>query len=103
MHGDGAPSRRVFGSNATRASSAPITRRPALRRSWRGCRARLRLYYNRRTVVDHFEQLDHVLVTHPHAPVTGGRADLVFVFSAMNVDEAVARIRIVFVQAIEPQ
>jgi len=64
---------------------------------------RSRLDYNRRTVVDHVEQFDHVLVPHPHATVTRGRADFVLVFGAMNVDEPVARIRIVFVQAIEPQ
>ena len=53
--------------------------------------------------LDHFEQFDHVLVTHPHAAVTRSRADFVLVFGAMNVDEAVARIRIVFVQSVEPQ
>jgi hypothetical protein len=62
-----------------------------------------RLDYNRRTLIDHFEQFDHVLVTHPHAAVTRSRADFVLVFGAMNVHEAVARIRIVLVQSIEPQ
>ena len=52
---------------------------------------------------DHFEQFDHVLVTHPHAAVTRSRADFVLVFGAMNVDEAVARIRILLVQSVEPQ
>ena len=61
------------------------------------------LDYNRRTRVDHFEQFDHVLVTHPHAAVTRSRADFVLVFGAMNVDEAVARIRILVVQSVEPQ
>ena len=61
------------------------------------------LDYNRRTLIDHFEQFDHVLVTHPHAAVTRSRADFVLVFGAMNVDEAVARIRIVLVQSVEPQ
>ena len=62
-----------------------------------------RLDYNRRTLIDHFEQFDHVLVTHPHAAVTRSRADFVLVFGAMNVDEAVARIRIVLVQSVQPQ
>ena len=62
-----------------------------------------RLDYNRRPLIDHFEQFDHVLVTHPHAAVTRSRADFVLVFGAMNVDEAVARIRIVLVQSVEPQ
>jgi len=72
--------------------------------SWtRASVLRSRLDYNRRTVVDHVEQFDHVLVPHSHATVTRGRADFVLVFGAMNVDEPVARIRIVFVEAIEPQ
>ena len=58
---------------------------------------------DRRTLIDHFEQFDHVLVTHPHAAVARSRADFVLVFGAMNVDEAVARIRIVLVQSVEPQ
>ena len=58
---------------------------------------------DRRTFIDHFEQFDHILVTHPHAAVTRSRADFVLVFGAMNVDEAVARIRIVLVQPVEPQ
>src|SRR4029077_14579667 len=62
-----------------------------------------RLYYNRRTLIDNFEQFDHVLVTHPHATVTRSRADFILVFGAMNVDVAVARIRILLVQSVEPQ
>ena len=62
-----------------------------------------RLDYHRRTLIDHFEQFDHVLVTHPHAAVTRSRADFVLVFGPMNVDVAVARIRIVLVQSVEPQ
>ena len=62
-----------------------------------------RLDYNRRTLIDHFEQFDHVLVTHSHAAVTRRRADFVLVFGAMNVHEAVARIRIVLIQSVEPQ
>ena len=65
--------------------------------------SRSRLDYNRRTLIDHSEQFDHVLVTHPHAAVTRSRADFVLVFGAMNVHEAVSRIRIVLIQPIEPQ
>jgi len=61
------------------------------------------LDYNRRTLIDNFEQFDHVLVTHPHATVTRSRADFILVFGAMNVDVAVARIRILLVQPVEPQ
>jgi hypothetical protein len=56
-----------------------------------------RLDYNRRAFIDHFEQFDYVLVAHPHAAVTRRRADFVLVFGAMNVDEAVACIRIVLI------
>src|SRR5438067_1300810 len=66
-------------------------------------RFKSRLDYNRRTLVHHFEQFDHVRVTHPHAAMTRGRADFVLVFGAMNVDEAVSRIRILLVQSVEPQ
>ena len=66
-------------------------------RATRASRLQSRLDYNRRTLVDHFEQFDHVLVTHPHAAVTRRRADFVLVFGAMNVDEAGARVRIVLI------
>ena len=61
------------------------------------------LDHNWRTLIDHFEQFDHVLVTHPHTAMARGRADFVLVFGAMNVNEAVARIRIVLVQPVQPQ
>jgi hypothetical protein len=60
------------------------------------------LDYNRRAFVDHLEQFDHVLVTHPHAAVTRSRSDFVLVFRSMNVNETVARIRIVLVEPIQP-
>lgn len=60
----------------------------------RASRLQSRLDYNRRALIDHFEQFDHVLVTHPHAAVTRRHADFVLVFGAMNVDEAVARVRV---------
>ena len=62
-----------------------------------------RFDYNRRALVDHFEQFDHILVAHPHAAVTRGRADFVLVFGAMNVNVTVTRIRVVLVQSVEPQ
>src|SRR5215471_6981433 len=62
-----------------------------------------RLDYNRRTLIDHFEQFDYVFVTHPHAAVTRSGPDFVLVLGPMNVDEAVARIGIVLVQSVEPQ
>src|SRR4051812_11163689 len=86
LHGDGARPRRFFSSQRDEAS-----------------RLQSRFDDNRRTLIDYREQLDHVLVTHPHAPVTGSCADFVLVFGAMNVDIAVARIRIVLVQSVEPQ
>jgi len=61
-----------------------------------------RFDYNRRTLIDHFEQFDYVLVAHPHAAMTRGRPDFVLVFGAMNIDEAVACIRVQLVQTVEP-
>jgi len=61
------------------------------------------LDYNRRTLIDHFEQFDHVRVTHSHAAMTRSRADFVLVLGAVNVDETVARIRIPLVQSVKPQ
>ena len=53
-----------------------------------GVKLESRLDYNRRALIDHSEQFDHVLVTHPHTAVTRSRADFVLVFGAMDVDEA---------------
>ncbi len=61
------------------------------------------LDYNRRTLIDHFEQFDHVRVTHSHAAMTRSCADFVLVLGAVNVDETVARIRIPLVQSVKPQ
>ena len=52
--------------------------------------------------VHQIEQLDHVRVQHPDAAAAGRRADLAFVFGAMNVDVAVARIGILLIQSVEP-
>jgi hypothetical protein len=61
-----------------------------------------RVNRNRRAFLDEVEQLDDVVVAHANAAVTIGRADLVLVFCAMNVDEAVARIGIVFFETVQP-
>src|SRR5206468_2980157 len=61
------------------------------------------LNHNRCTLIHQFEQFDHVRVTHAHAAMTRRRADLVLMPGAVNIDEAVARIRVVLVQSVEPQ
>ena len=63
----------------------------------------LRVNRNRRAFVDEVEQLDHVVVAHANATVTIGRADLVLVLRAMDVDEAVAGIAIVFFETVQPK
>ena len=60
------------------------------------------LNYDRRALAHQIEQFDYIRITHPHATAAGGRADLVLVFGAMNVDEAVACIGILLVQSVEP-
>ena len=59
-----------------------------------------RFDYNRRTLIDHFEQFDYVLVAHPHAAMACSRADFVLMFGAMNVHVAVAGIRILLVKSV---
>ena len=105
MHGDGAPPRRFFSSRRDEDVAAPITHFASFRiaSSTRLNFSKSRLDYNRRPLIDHSEQFDHVLVTHPHAAVTRSRPDFVLVFGAMNVHEAVARVRIVLIQSVEPQ
>src|SRR6266581_1234221 len=63
----------------------------------------LRFNHNGRALVHEFEQFDHILVTHPYAPVTRGLADFVLVPGTVNIDEAISRIGIVPVQPVEPQ
>jgi len=63
----------------------------------------LRVNRDRRTFVHKVEQLDHVVVAHANATVTIGRADLVLVLRAMDVDEAVAGIAIVFFETVQPK
>ncbi len=61
-----------------------------------------RLNYNGRALVDKIEQLDYVRVPHPDATAAVRCANLVLVFGAMNIDEAIARIGILLVQSVEP-
>ena len=56
--------------------------------------------YNRRTLIDHFEQFDYVLVAHPHAAMARSRADFVLMFGAMNVHVPVAGIHILLVKSV---
>ena len=61
-----------------------------------------RLDHNRRALVHDFEQFDYVCVTHPHTAKARSRTDFVFVSRPMNVDETVARIRILLLQSVQP-
>src|SRR5438552_12257558 len=49
------------------------------------------------------EQFDYIRIPHSHTTTAGGRANLVLVFGAMDVDVAVACIGILLIQAVEPQ
>jgi hypothetical protein len=60
------------------------------------------LDYNRYALVHQIEQLDYIRVPHPDATAAVRRADLVFVFGAMDIDEAVARVGILLVYSVEP-
>ena len=55
------------------------------------------LNYNWRALVHEIEQFDHVRIPHPDTTAAVWRADLVLVFRAMDVDEAVACIGILLV------
>jgi len=55
-----------------------------------------------RAFIDKIEQLDHVRIAHPHASMARWVADFVLVFGTVNVNEAVARVRVVLIQAIKP-
>ena len=52
--------------------------------------------------IDKIEQLDYVRIAHPHASMARWVADFVLVFCPVNVNEAVARVRVVLIQAIKP-
>ncbi len=68
-------------------------------RSW----ANLRFNDDGRPVIDQIEQFNDVGVAHSNAAMTCWAADFVLVFCAVNIDEAVARVGIVFFQSLEPQ
>jgi len=53
------------------------------------------LNHDRRVFIDEIEQFNYVRVAHSNATVAGWPADLVLVLGAMNVDEALARVRVV--------
>ena len=55
------------------------------------------------TFIDEIEQLDYVLIAHSHASVARRVADLVLVLGAVDVNETVARVGVVLIQAIKPQ
>jgi hypothetical protein len=55
-----------------------------------------------RVFIDKIEQLDYVRIAHPHASMARRVADFVLVFCPVNVNETVARVRVVFIQAIKP-
>src|SRR6266513_1020837 len=58
---------------------------------------------DRRPIIDQIEQFNYIGAAHPNAAMARWAADLVLVFCAVNVDEAVARVGIVLFQSIEPQ
>jgi len=60
------------------------------------------LNYDRRAFIHEIEQFDYIRVPHSNAAAAVGGADLVLVFGAVDVDEAVACICIVLVQSVEP-
>jgi len=61
-----------------------------------------RLNFNRRALVNEIKQLDYIRVPHSDATAAVRRADLVLVFGAMDIDEAVARVGILLVCSVEP-
>ena len=49
------------------------------------------------------EERNQIGVLHPDATVTGRLANLLFVVRTVDVNEAVARVGVVFLDAIEPE
>jgi hypothetical protein len=58
---------------------------------------------HRRLFVYQIKQLDDIGVCHANAPVAGRLANLILVVCAMNIDVAIARIRIVLLKAVQPE
>lgn len=56
-----------------------------------------------RVFINEIEQVDDILIPHPNAAVAGGLTDFVFVFRAVDIDKAVARVRIIFFETVEPK
>ena len=67
-------------------------------------RSRGPLFFNeyRCAVIDEIKQLNDVRIAHPNAPAAVGAANLVFVFCAVDVNEALASVGIVVVQSVQP-
>ena len=63
----------------------------------------LRANRDRRAFLDEVEQLDHVVVAHANTTVAIGRADLVLVPRAVDVNKAVTRVGIVFFETVQPK
>ena len=55
-----------------------------------------------RAFTDKIEQLDYVRIAHPHASMARRIADFVLVLGAVNINETVARVRVVLIQSIKP-
>jgi hypothetical protein len=55
------------------------------------------------TLINKLKQVYDINISHSDAPVAGWPADFVLVFGAVNVNETVARVGVVLIQAIEPQ
>jgi len=49
------------------------------------------------------KQFDHVSITHPNATMARRSADFVLMLGAVNIDETIPRIRVVFLTSIEPK
>ena len=49
------------------------------------------------------QRLDYVRIAHSHASVASRVADLVLVLDAVNANETVVRVGVVFIQAITPK
>jgi hypothetical protein len=60
------------------------------------------LNYDRRAFIHEIEQFDYIRVPHSNATTAMGSADLVLMFSTVDIDEAVACIGILLVQSVEP-
>jgi len=60
------------------------------------------LNYDWRAFIHEIEQFDYIRVPHSNAAAAVGTADLVLMFSTVDVDETVACIRILLVQPVEP-